>query len=197
MIISTGMATVAELDESVRAAREAGCKDLVLLKCTSTYPASPANTDLRTIPHLRELFGCEVGLSDHTLGVGASVAAVALGATMVEKHFTLRRADGGVDSAFSMEPEEMAALVTETERAWQALGQVRYGATDAEKGSLVFRRSLYVAEDMKAGEVLTRKNLRAVRPGRGLPPKYLEQLLGRKVNRAVKKGTPMQWELVG
>jgi len=197
MIISTGMASIAELDESVRAAREAGCRDLVLLKCTSTYPASPENSNLRTIPHLRELFGCEVGLSDHTIGIGTAVAAVALGATMIEKHFTLRRADGGVDSTFSLEPEEMAALVMETERAWQALGQVCYGVTEAERGSLVFRRSLYIAEDLKAGDVLTRKSLRAVRPGRGLPPKYLEQLLGRKVNQAVKKGTPMQWELLG
>ncbi|MBI4283701.1 MAG: pseudaminic acid synthase [Chloroflexi bacterium] len=197
LIISTGMATVAELDETVRAAREAGCKDLILLKCASTYPATPENTNLRTIPHLRELFGCEVGLSDHTMGIGASVAAVALGATVIEKHFTLRRADGGVDSTFSLEPEEMAALVAETGRAWQALGQVQYGATEAEKSSLVFRRSLYIAEDMEPGEALTRKNLRAVRPGYGLPPKYFEQLLGRKVNRVVKKGTPMQWELVG
>lgn len=197
MIISTGMASIAELDESVRAARGAGCKDLVLLKCTSTYPASPENTNLRTIPHLRELFGCEVGLSDHTMGIGAAVAAIALGATVIEKHFTLRRADGGVDSAFSLEPEEMAALAIETERAWQALGQVCYGATEAEQDSLVFRRSLYIAEDVKASDVLTRKNLRAVRPGYGLPPKYLEQLLGRKVNQAVKKGTPMQWELLG
>ena len=197
MIISTGMASIAELDESVRAARDAGCEDLVLLKCTSTYPALPENTNLRTLPHLRELFGCEVGLSDHTMGIGASVAAIALGATVIEKHFTLRRADGGVDSTFSLELEEMVALVIETERAWQALGDVCYGATDAERGSLVFRRSLYIAEDMKAGDVLTRKSLRAVRPGRGLSPKYLEQLLGRKVNQAVKKGTPMQWELLG
>lgn len=197
MIISTGMATVAELDETVRAAREAGCQSLILLKCTSTYPASPENTNLRSIPHLRELFGCEVGLSDHTMGIGASVAAVALGATVIEKHLTLRRADGGIDSAFSLEPEEMAALVMETERAWQALGQVCYGATEAERGSLIFRRSLYITEDMKAGDVLTRNSLRAIRPGRGLPPKYLEQLLGRRVNRAVKKGTPMQWELLG
>ena len=197
MLISTGMATEAELDESVRAARGAGCRDLVLLKCTSTYPASPENTNLRSIPHLRERFGCEVGLSDHTLGIGASVAAVALGASVIEKHFTLRRADGGVDSTFSLEPEEMAALATETERAWQALGQVRYGATEAEQDSLTLRRSLYIAEDMEAGEVLTRTSLRAIRPGRGLPPKYLEELLGRKVNQAVKKGTPMRWELLG
>lgn len=196
-IISTGMATVAELDEMVRTARDAGCRYLILLKCTSSYPATPADSNLLTIPDMRARFGCEVGLSDHTMGVGAAVAAIALGATVIEKHFTLRRADGGVDSAFSMEPDEMHALVTETGRAWQALGKVQYGATEAEKGSLVFRRSLYIAEDLKAGDVLTRKNLRAIRPGYGLPPKYLEKLLGRKVNRMVKKGTPMQWELVG
>ncbi|MFZ2404838.1 MAG: pseudaminic acid synthase, partial [Methylobacter sp.] len=143
LIISTGMATVAELDETVRAARGAGCKDLVLLKCTSTYPATPENTNILTIPHMRELFGCEVGLSDHTMGIGVSVAGVALGATVIEKHFTLNRAEGGVDSTFSMEPDEMAQLVLETERAWQALGQVSYGPTEAERKSLQFRRSLY------------------------------------------------------
>ena len=197
MIISTGMATLAELDETVRAARESGCKELVLLKCTSTYPATPENTNVLTIPHLRALFGCEVGLSDHTMGLGTSVAAVAHGATVIEKHFTLRRADGGVDSAFSLEPEEMRALVIETERAWQSLGQVSYGPIDAEKKSLVFRRSVYIAKDLKAGDVLTRENLRCVRPGLGLPPKYYEILLGRRVNRDVKKGTPMGWELLG
>lgn len=196
MIISTGMASIAELDETVRAAREAGCKDLVLLKCTSTYPASPENTNLRTIPHLRDLFKCEVGLSDHTMGVGASVAAVALGATVIEKHFTLCRADGGVDSTFSLEPAEMSALVTETERAWQALGGVQYGPTTAELQSVTYRRSLYIAEDLLAGDVLTRKNLRAIRPGYGLPPKHLERLLGKTLRQAVKKGTPMSWDLV-
>ena len=197
LIISTGMASVAELDDTVRAAREAGCRDLVLLKCTSTYPATPANTNILTIPHLRELFGCEVGLSDHTMGVGVSVASVALGASVIEKHFTLRRADGGVDSSFSMEPGEMAQLVVETERAWQALGQVSYGITEAEKPSLVFRRSIYIAQDMKAGEVFTRANLRCVRPGMGLPPKFHDMLLGRSVKQDVKKGTPMGWDLLG
>jgi N-acetylneuraminate synthase len=188
LIISTGMATVAELDETVRAAREAGCKDLVLLKCTSTYPATPENTNILTIPHLRELFECEVGLSDHTMGVGVSVASVALGATIIEKHFTLNRADGGVDSTFSMEPSEMTQLVKETDSAWQALGQVSYGQTSAEKKSLQYRRSLYVVEDIKAGEVLTIENLRAIRPGLGLPPKYLHYVLGKKVNRNIPKG---------
>lgn len=197
IIMSTGMASIAELDEAVRAAREAGCKDLILLKCTSTYPATPANTNVLTIPHMRTLFNCQVGLSDHTMGLGASIAAVAHGATVIEKHFTLRRADGGVDSTFSMEPEELAALVVESERAWQSLGQVTYGPTEAEKKSLVFRRSVYIAQDIPAGTVLTQENLRCVRPGLGLPPKYYELLLGRKVNRDVTAGTPMSWDLLG
>ena len=196
MIISTGMATVAELDETVRTAREAGCQDIILLKCTSTYPATPENTNLLTIPHLRELFNVQVGLSDHTMGIGAAVASVALGATVIEKHFTLRRADGGVDSAFSMEPEEMAQLVVESERAWQALGQVQYGPTEAERKSLVFRRSLYVAKDMKAGEVLTTENIRAIRPGLGLPPKYLDSLLGLAVRKDVKAGSHLSFDVL-
>jgi len=195
LIISTGMASAAELDEAVSAAREAGCRDLILLKCTSTYPATPENTNLLTIPHLRELFGCEVGLSDHTMGVGASVASVALGATVIEKHFTLSRADGGVDSAFSMEPAEMASLVVETARAWQALGGVSYGPTEAEKKSLQFRRSLYVVRDLKAGEALTRENVRAIRPGLGLPTKYFDEVLGKRVRRDVKRGTALDWDL--
>lgn len=196
VIISTGMASIAELDDAVRTAREAGCKDLVLLKCTSTYPATPSNTNILTIAHMRELFGCEVGLSDHTLGVGVSVASVALGATVIEKHFTLNRADGGVDSAFSMEPAEMAQLVTETERAWQALGNVSYGPTKAEKKSLQFRRSLYVVKDLKAGEILTAENVRSIRPGLGLPTKYLEQVLGRRLKQDARRGTPLAWSLI-
>ena len=196
MIISTGMATVSDIDETVRAARAAGCQQLVLLKCTSTYPATPSDTNLLTIPHMRSLFGCEVGLSDHTFGIGASVASVALGATVIEKHFTLARADGGVDSTFSIEPEEMAALVVETKRAWLALGRVYYGLTEKESKSLVFRRSLYVAEDLAPGDVLTEQNLRIIRPGLGLPPKYFETLLGKRVGRAVRRGTPMSWDLL-
>lgn len=196
LIISTGMATVAELDETVRAAREAGCNDLILLKCTSTYPASPENTNALTIPHLRNLFNCEVGVSDHTMGLGVSVASVALGATVIEKHFTLNRSDGGVDSVFSMQPSEMTQLVVETKRAWQALGSISYGATEKEQSSLVFRRSLYITEDMQAGEVLTADNLRAIRPGYGLPPKYMSVLLGHQLARDTKKGTAMHWDLI-
>lgn len=195
LIVSTGMATAAELDESVRAARAAGCSDLVLLKCTSTYPATAGNTNILTIPHLRALFGCEVGLSDHTMGVGVAVASVALGATVIEKHFTLRRADGGVDSAFSMEPDEFAQLVVESERAWQAMGQITYGPTEAEKKSLQYRRSLYVVEDLKAGDQLTRQNVRAIRPGLGLSPQHLEQVLGRIVKQDVRRGTAVRWDL--
>ena len=196
LIISTGMASIAELDEAVRAARDANCKELILLKCTSTYPATPENTNLLTIPHMRELFDCEVGLSDHTMGVGVSVASVALGATVIEKHFTLNRSDGGVDSTFSMEPSEMAQLVVESNRAWAALGKVSYGATEAEKKSMLFRRSLYIVKDMKAGEVITIDNLRAIRPGLGLPPKYFKNLLGRKVATDISKGTPVSWNIL-
>lgn len=197
LIISTGMASVAELDETVRAAKEAGCNDLILLKCTSTYPASANNTNILTIPHMRELFDCEVGLSDHTLGVGVSVASVALGATVIEKHFTISRSDGGVDSTFSMEVDEMAQLVLETERAWQAMGQVSYGPTEAEKKSIIFRRSLYVVKDLKPGDVLTRENIRAIRPGFGLATKYFDTVLGKTVNKEVKRGTGLNWNMLG
>ncbi|MBW4459620.1 MAG: pseudaminic acid synthase [Nodosilinea sp. WJT8-NPBG4] len=196
MIISTGMATIAELDEAVRAARAAGCQDLVLLKCTSTYPASPANANIMTIPHLRELFDVQVGLSDHTMGIGVAVASVALGATLIEKHFTLSRADGGVDSAFSMEPDELHQLVVETERAWQSLGHVSYGATKDEEKSVRFRRSLYVGQPMEAGEVFTTDSLRIIRPGFGLAPKYFNDLIGKPVKKATPAGTPVTWDLI-
>ena len=196
MIISTGMATLSELDETVSEARKAGCRELVLLKCTSTYPAPPDCSNVRTIPDLRARFSCEVGLSDHTAGIGAAIAAVALGATVVEKHFTTARADGGVDAAFSLEPHELRALVEESERAWLALGEISYGPTRAETKSLVFRRSLYIVEDMRAGEIFTHDNVRAIRPGLGLAPKHLERILGRPVNRDVRRGTPLSWELL-
>lgn len=196
LIISTGMASVAELDETVREAKRAGCEHLVLLKCTSTYPATPENTNILTLPHMEQLFQCPVGMSDHTMGVGVSVASVALGASVIEKHFTLRRSDGGVDSAFSMEPEEMKTLVLETERAWQSLGQITYGVTERERDSLNYRRSLYISKDMKPGDVLSRDNVKAIRPGMGLPTKYLDQLLGRVITKEVQKGTPLTWEVI-
>ena len=196
LIISTGMATLEELDESVNAAREAGCKDLILLKCTSTYPATPENSNLLTIPHLRERYKCEVGLSDHTLGIGVAVASVALGATMIEKHFTLRRADGGVDSAFSMELEEMKELVEETGRAWESLGKAYIGPTEAERSSITFRRSLYIVKDLKAGDIVAKENVRAIRPGLGLPPKHLDLVIGKKIKSSIKMGTALTWEMI-
>ena len=196
LIISTGMASIAELDDTVKAARDAGCKHLILLKCTSTYPATANNTNILTIPHMRELFGCEVGLSDHTMGIGVSVASIALGATVIEKHFTLSRADGGVDSTFSMEPAEMAQLVLETKHAWQAMGQVSYGPSEAEKKSLQYRRSLYIVKDLKAGQLLTQENIRAIRPGLGLPTKYQEVVIGKTIKKDVKKGTGLTWDLI-
>ena len=196
MIISTGMATVAELHRSVTAAREAGCEHLVLLKCTSTYPATPSNSNIATIPHMRELFDCQVGLSDHTMGTGVSVASVVLGATVIEKHFTLARSDGGVDSTFSLEPEELRQLVIETERSWQSIGGVQYGATQAEKKSLQFRRSLYITQDIKEGDVLSELNVRAIRPGFGLAPQHLKEVLGARVKRDVERGTPLTWNLL-
>ena len=195
MLVSTGMATVADVDLCVRTVRENGCKDVALLKCTSVYPASVETCNLRTIPHLKELFGCPVGISDHTLGIGASLAAVALGACTVERHFTLSRADGGVDAAFSMEPSEMKQLVQEAENAYKSLGEVYYGLTGDE--STAGRRSLYIAEDMKAGDVLTEKNLRCIRPGKGLPPMYYDILLGKRVNRDIPRGTGVSWDMIG
>lgn len=195
MIVSTGMATLAELDELVHTAKEAGCKDLVLLKCTSTYPATPENTNILTIPHMKQLFeDVQIGLSDHTLGIGVAVASVALGATVIEKHFTLNRADGGVDAAFSMEPAEMKMLVEETERAWGALGKVTYGPTEKEKASLKFRRSIYVSQNIKAGEKFTKDNIKIVRPGYGLEPKYYENILGKVAKKSMIKGTPLSYQ---
>ena len=196
MIISTGMATFAELDETVDAARSAGCNDLVLLKCTSTYPSTPDDSNILTIPEMRSRYGCEIGISDHTMGIGVSVAAVALGATVIEKHFTLQRSDGGVDSAFSMEPQEMAQLVIETERAWQSMGKVQHGPTEKEKASLVFRRSLYVVADVKAGENLTSVNVRAIRPGNGIAPKFYDEVIGKTAKRDIARGTPLARDLI-
>ena len=194
LIISTGMASLADLERAVEAARSAGCKDLILLKCTSTYPSSPENSNIRTIPHLRDMFNLNVGISDHTLGFGVAVGAVALGATVVEKHFTLRRSDGGVDSAFSLEPDELESLVKETHRVWQSLGQISYGPTDAEVKSIVFRRSIYVAKNISQGEKFTEQNIRIVRPGYGAPPYLYDSIVGKTAKSSFLKGTALSLE---
>lgn len=196
VIVSTGVATIAEIDECVRMLKKHGCKDIILLKCTSTYPATPENTNLNTIPHLRNLHNCVVGLSDHTMGIGTSVAAVALGARVIEKHFTLRRADGGVDSAFSLEPEELASLVTETERAYLSLGRIQYGVQDAEVNSVKGKRSIYVSSPIKKGEKLSEQNLRIIRPAFGLDTKYWDIVLGREAKTDLEPGTPLSWDLI-
>ena len=196
IIASTGMASVAELDDLVRTARENGCEDLTLLKCTSSYPTSPEGTNLRTIPHMKQLFHCRVGLSDHTLGIGAAVSSIALGATVIEKHFTLSRADGGVDAPFSLEPAEFAQLVRECRTAYEALGEISYAVQEQEKKSLIFRRSLYVVQDMKKGERFTTENLRSIRPGLGISPKYYDIILNKVASCDVKRGTPMTWGLL-
>lgn len=192
VIMSTGASDLANLAESVEVLRNNGCENLVLLKCTSNYPASPENSNIRTIPHLREMFKCEVGLSDHTMGIGVPCAAVTLGATVVEKHFCLSRAEGGVDSAFSLEPEELKTLVIETERAWQALGEVQYGIQESERKSLLFKRSIYVVKDIQAGEKFTEKNIQVIRPGNGLHPKYYEGLLGKVTKYSLMRGEPVR-----
>jgi pseudaminic acid synthase len=196
IIMSTGMATVAEIKDAVKAAKGAGCRDIVLLKCTSSYPATPQNSNVLSIPDLARRFDCLVGLSDHTLGIGAAVASVALGASVIEKHFTLSRSDGGVDSAFSLEPGEMKLLVEETHRAWQALGKISYGPTEQDKKSLIFRRSVYAVRDIEIGERFTTDNIRVIRPGLGLLPKYYEHILGKKARRSVKRGIGLKWTMV-
>lgn len=196
LIMSTGMATLPEISEAVTAARAAGATQVVLLKCTTDYPASPRDSNLRTMPELAREFGCPSGVSDHTLGLGVAVAATALGAVMIEKHLTLARADGGPDAHFSLEPAEMKALVAECRAAWEALGTVRYGPAEPERAYLRGRRSLYLAEDVRAGEPLTPRNLRSVRPGFGLPPKHYDELLGRKLKQDAVRGTPMRFELL-
>lgn len=196
IIVSTGMASIAEIDEVVETVRANNGGDLILLKCTSTYPATPKDSNILTIPHMKSLFRCEIGLSDHTMGVGVAVAAIAHGATVIEKHFTLSRAEGGVDSTFSLEPQEMTNLVVEALRAWQSLGDISYGPTAAEEKSLAFRRSIYVAKDIAAGEILTHENLRIVRPAFGLAPKHYDLLIGRKAIRDTKAGTPATWGLI-
>lgn len=197
IIMSTGMATLAEIDEAVQTTRTAGATDLALLKCTSAYPAPAEEMNLRTIPHMAEAFQVPVGLSDHTLGITVPVTAVALGACIIEKHFTLSRAVPGPDSAFSLEPEEFRAMVTAVRTAEKALGQVSYTITPREESSRVFRRSLFVVQDMKAGEPFTAENVRSIRPGYGLHTRYLGQIIGRFAAQNIERGTPLDWSLVG
>lgn len=196
VIMSTGASKLSDIAESVSVLRNHGCKNLVLLKCTSTYPAGAESTNLRTIPHMREMFDCFTGLSDHTGGIGAAVASVALGARIIEKHFIVNKADGGVDSAFSIEPHELQALVIESERAWKALGKVQYDIQEKEKSSLRFKRSLYIVKDINEGEAFTSENVRIIRPGDGMEPKYYELVLGRQASDNFKKGTPLTWDIL-
>ncbi len=196
VIMSTGVATLEDVEESVEVLRSAGCKEIILLKCTSTYPATAQNTNLNTIPFMKEKFKCEIGLSDHTMGIGVSVASVALGVRVIEKHFTLSRAEGGVDSAFSMEPHELKMLVEETERAYQALGKIQLNVQDVEKKSLLYKRSIYVSKDIAAGEVLNETNLKIIRPALGLAPKYWDSVLGKRASKDIKSGTPLQNDLL-
>jgi N-acetylneuraminate synthase len=196
LIISTGLASPAEIGEAVEAAREAGCRAPVLLQCTSSYPAPVEGANLATISDMARRFDCPVGLSDHTPGIGVAVGAVALGAVMIEKHVTLSRADGGVDAAFSLEPDELRRLVDEVERAWRAVGTVRYGPTEAELPSLRFRRSLYVVEDIGKGELITARHIGAIRPGSGLPPTFIDEFLGKPAARPAGRGTAVRWDLI-
>ncbi len=196
VILSTGMASLAEIDEAVATLRRSGCRELALLKCTSAYPAPPEEMNLRTIPHLAVAFGVRVGLSDHSPGFAAPVAAVALGATIVEKHFTLSRAAGGPDSTFSLEPDEFAEMVRVVRMTEKALGEVTYQVTPREAANRQFRRSLFVVEDIEAGESFTERNVRSIRPGHGLPPKYLTRVLGKKAARHLARGTPLEWEML-
>ena len=197
VIMSTGVTNLSDIDESVRVLRENGCEDLIILKCTSTYPATPSTSNILTIPHMEQMFeDVVVGLSDHTMGVGVPVAAVALGARVIEKHFTLSRADGGVDSAFSLEPHELKSLVIESERAFEALGKVKYGIQSSEKKSKKFKRSVYVVKDVAKGEIFDWSNLKVIRPGDGLEPKYFETLLGKSAQVPIKAGTPVSWEMI-
>lgn len=195
VIISTGMASLAEVSEAVQTLKHNGCSEIILLKCTSAYPASPAQANLKTIQHMRDTFQCEVGLSDHTLGIGVAVAGVALGASVIEKHFVLSRDAGGVDAAFSLQPEELKMLVLESQAAALARGQVLYGGDSSEQASKKYRRSIYISEDVQAGDILTEKNIKVVRPGLGLAPKYYQSILGKKVTQAANKGTAVTWEL--
>jgi N-acetylneuraminate synthase len=196
VIISTGMASISEISDAVEVMERSNNSNYVLLKCTSSYPATPKFSNIKTIPNLRETFGCEVGLSDHTLGMGVAIASISLGASVIEKHFTLNRLDGGVDSKFSMEPHEMIQLVLEANRAHQAMGSISYGVSEQEKESIQFRRSLYISKAVKAGEILTKENVRAIRPGFGLEIKYYDIVIGRRAREDFQEGTPLAWGMI-
>ena len=196
LIISSGLASLSELEESIKLIRKYGSGEFAILKCTSSYPSDPYNSNILSIPHMKKLFNCEIGLSDHTLGIGASIAAISHGASIIEKHFTVDKEEGGVDAAFSLDSDELNNLVQESERAWKSLGTVKYGPTEDEKQSLIFRRSIYVSENMHKGEILTENKIRIIRPGLGLSPKYYDILIGKKINKDVKKGTPFDWSLI-
>lgn len=196
VIMSTGVATLDDIAESVEVLRKNGCKNLVLLKCTSTYPASPESTNLNAIPLLKEKFNTLTGLSDHTMGIGVSIASVALGACVIEKHFTLRRADGGVDSAFSMEPAEMKLLVEESEKAFLGLGKAVFELSEKEQKNLIFKRSIFVAKDIQAGEVITEENIRVIRPATGMHPKFYFSVLGKKATKNITAGSPLLSEMI-
>jgi len=195
VIVSTGMATISDLGEMVGTLRKYGCENLILLKCTAAYPADPSDANLVTIPHMRDFLGCEIGLSDHSMGIGVAVAGIALGATVIEKHFTTSREEGGVDASFSMEPDEFRSLVKEVNVAWRARGEIHYGTVGSED-SFLSRRSLYIVKDMKKGEILTPENLRSIRPGYGLPVIHRDAVLGMRVRRDVERGTRMSWGLI-
>ncbi|MEX2230704.1 MAG: pseudaminic acid synthase [Cyclobacteriaceae bacterium] len=196
VIMSTGVASIADLQESIEVLKSSGCSQIVLLKCTSTYPSSPEQTNLATIPHMRELFKCPVGLSDHTMGVGVAVASVALGAPVIEKHFTLNRADGGVDSAFSLEPSELKNLVVESERAWLGIGQVSYTLSEKEKKSLVYKRSLFIVKDIRKGEIISAEHIKSIRPATGLHTRYYQEVIGKKTAANISAGTPLRFDLI-
>ena len=195
MIISTGMATIGEINDALSTATIEDSNQAILLKCTSSYPSSPRNSNIISIPHMKQLFNCDIGLSDHTLGIGAPIAAVANGAVIIEKHFTLDRSEGGVDSAFSLEPSEMKQLVVESKRAWESIGIINYGPTESEEPSLNFRRSIYSSKKIKKGEKIDDSNIKIIRPAKGIEPKFYNIIIGKRVNRDLEKGTALTWEM--
>jgi len=196
IILSTGMASLQELSDAVKIIQNEGNNNLILLKCTSTYPAKAKDSNISTIPYMQKIFNCHVGLSDHTHGIGTSIAAVANGARIIEKHFTLSRKDGGIDSKFSLEPNEFKILVKESKQAFKSIGKIHFGPTLNEKPSLKYRRSLYVSEDVKKGQIINRKNIKNIRPGYGLPSKYIDFIIGKKFSKNLKKGTALNWDLI-